>query len=88
MPSVLDQVRVVLYEPQKPVNIAGTVRAIGTAQAGLDWNLDLFGRQKAAIAQAGVTVEKILLTHGHIDHAGEAKALATTACAHSMSSRL
>jgi len=31
---------------------------------------------KAAIAQAGVTVEKILLTHGHIDHAGEAKPLA------------
>ena len=28
MPSLLDQVRVVLYEPQKPVNIAGTVRAI------------------------------------------------------------
>ncbi|MFN3433055.1 MAG: MBL fold metallo-hydrolase [Sphingomonas sp.] len=33
-------------------------------------------RIKAAIAQAGVTVEKILLTHGHIDHAGEAKPLA------------
>jgi glyoxylase-like metal-dependent hydrolase (beta-lactamase superfamily II) len=33
-------------------------------------------RIRAAIAQAGVTVEKILLTHGHIDHAGEAKALA------------
>ena len=31
---------------------------------------------QAAIAQAGVTVEKILLTHGHIDHAGEAKPLA------------
>ncbi|HEX8555431.1 MAG TPA: MBL fold metallo-hydrolase, partial [Sphingomonas sp.] len=29
-----------------------------------------------AIAQAGVTVETILLTHGHIDHAGEAKPLA------------
>ncbi|RSU50049.1 MBL fold metallo-hydrolase [Sphingomonas sp. S-NIH.Pt15_0812] len=29
-----------------------------------------------AIARAGVTVEKILLTHGHIDHAGEAKPLA------------
>ena len=28
MPSLLDQVRVVLYEPQKPVNIAGTVRAM------------------------------------------------------------
>ena len=29
-----------------------------------------------AIAKTGVTVEKILLTHGHIDHAGGAKALA------------
>ena len=33
-------------------------------------------RIKAAIAHAGVTVEKVLLTHGHIDHAGEAKPLA------------
>ncbi len=33
-------------------------------------------RIRAAIAQAGVTVEKVLLTHGHIDHAGEAKPLA------------
>ena len=31
---------------------------------------------KAAAAQHGVTIEKILLTHGHIDHAGEAKPLA------------
>ncbi|MEQ1509055.1 MAG: MBL fold metallo-hydrolase [Sphingopyxis sp.] len=31
---------------------------------------------KAAIAQAGVTLEKILITHGHIDHCGEAGALA------------
>ena len=30
----------------------------------------------AAIAQAGVAVEKILITHGHIDHCGEAGALA------------
>jgi len=29
-------------------------------------------RLKAAAAQAGVTVEKILLTHGHIDHCGSA----------------
>ncbi len=29
-----------------------------------------------AIARAGVTIEKVLLTHGHIDHAGEAKPLA------------
>ena len=33
-------------------------------------------RIRAAIAAQGVTVEKILLTHGHIDHAGAAKALA------------
>ncbi len=31
---------------------------------------------RRAVEQAGVTVEKILLTHGHIDHAGEAKPLA------------
>jgi hydroxyacylglutathione hydrolase len=30
---------------------------------------------RQAIAQAGVTVEKILLTHGHIDHAGGAAEL-------------
>lgn len=29
-------------------------------------------RIKVAIAKAGVTIEKILLTHGHIDHAGGA----------------
>ena len=29
-------------------------------------------RLRAAAAQTGVTVEKILLTHGHIDHAGQA----------------
>jgi glyoxylase-like metal-dependent hydrolase (beta-lactamase superfamily II) len=33
-------------------------------------------RLKAAAHQAGVTIEKILLTHGHIDHAGEAGVLA------------
>src|SRR5450759_1697592 len=33
-------------------------------------------RIRAAIAKAGVTVEKILLTHGHIDHAGGAAELA------------
>jgi glyoxylase-like metal-dependent hydrolase (beta-lactamase superfamily II) len=33
-------------------------------------------RLKAAEAQAGVTIEKILLTHGHIDHCGSAGILA------------
>jgi glyoxylase-like metal-dependent hydrolase (beta-lactamase superfamily II) len=33
-------------------------------------------RLKAAAQQAGVTIEKILLTHGHIDHCGEAGVLA------------
>jgi glyoxylase-like metal-dependent hydrolase (beta-lactamase superfamily II) len=33
-------------------------------------------RLKAAATQAGVTVEKILLTHGHIDHCGSAGILA------------
>jgi hydroxyacylglutathione hydrolase len=32
-------------------------------------------RIEEGIAQAGVTIEKILLTHGHIDHAGGAAAL-------------
>ena len=31
---------------------------------------------KAAAEQAGVTIEKILLTHGHIDHCGGAGILA------------
>jgi glyoxylase-like metal-dependent hydrolase (beta-lactamase superfamily II) len=29
-------------------------------------------RLKAALAQTGVTIEKVLLTHGHIDHCGSA----------------
>jgi len=33
-------------------------------------------RLKAAAAQSGVTIEKILLTHGHIDHCGSAGILA------------
>jgi hydroxyacylglutathione hydrolase len=32
---------------------------------------------RAAAAQNGVTIEKILITHGHIDHCGEAGTLAT-----------
>jgi hydroxyacylglutathione hydrolase len=33
-------------------------------------------RLKAALAQAGCEIEKILLTHGHIDHCGQAGMLA------------
>ena len=33
-------------------------------------------RLKAAAARAGVTIEKILVTHGHIDHCGQAGILA------------
>jgi len=33
-------------------------------------------RLKAAAAQAGVTIEKIIVTHGHIDHCGSAGILA------------
>jgi hydroxyacylglutathione hydrolase len=33
-------------------------------------------RLKAAAAQQGVVIEKLLLTHGHIDHCGSAKILA------------
>ena len=40
-----------------PPPFAGTVRELGTAQAGLGWNLDLFGRQRAAIAQAAAGAE-------------------------------
>lgn len=41
---------------QIPPPYAGTVRFVGTAQAGLNWNLDLFGRQKAVIDQARKSV--------------------------------
>src|SRR3546814_10398450 len=34
------------------------------------------GRLKAAASQHGVEIEKILITHGHIDHCGEAGTLA------------
>ena len=33
-------------------------------------------RLKAAVAQHGVTLEKLLITHGHIDHCGQAGVLA------------
>lgn len=35
-----------------PPPYGGTVRFLGNVQAGLEWNLDLFGRQKAAIEGA------------------------------------
>jgi len=34
-------------------------------------------RLKAAVARAGVTIEKLLVTHGHADHCGGAAELAT-----------
>ena len=34
MPSLLDHVRVILYEPQKPINIAATVRAMKNMGVG------------------------------------------------------
>jgi hydroxyacylglutathione hydrolase len=33
-------------------------------------------RLKAAVAKAGVTLEKLLVTHGHLDHCGQAGVLA------------
>lgn len=44
-----------------PPPYAGTVRFLGTAQANLNWNLDLFGRQKAAIAGARASVQAAAL---------------------------
>src|SRR3546814_16543624 len=46
-----------------------------------DWSSDvcssdLLEKLKAAAAQHGVTIEKILITHGHIDHCGSAGILA------------
>ncbi|MFN7158269.1 MAG: MBL fold metallo-hydrolase [Erythrobacter cryptus] len=34
------------------------------------------GRLKEAVAKAGVTLEKLLVTHGHLDHCGQAGMLA------------
>lgn len=34
-------------------------------------------RLKAAVAKSGVTLEKILITHGHVDHCGESGTLAS-----------
>ena len=40
-----------------PPPYAGTVRTVGMATANLDWNLDLFGRQRAAIDAARASIE-------------------------------
>ena len=44
-----------------PPPFAGTTRFIGQGQAGLDWNLDLFGRQKAVIAGARASTRAAML---------------------------
>jgi NodT family efflux transporter outer membrane factor (OMF) lipoprotein len=40
-----------------PPPFAGSVRVLGTAAANLGYDLDLFGRQRAAIAQAGASAD-------------------------------
>ena len=47
-----------------PPPYAGSSRWIGTAQATLDWNLDLFGRQRAAIAEARASADAAALDTG------------------------
>jgi NodT family efflux transporter outer membrane factor (OMF) lipoprotein len=44
-----------------PPPYAGTTRFVGTAAANLSWNLDLFGRQKAAIVGARASVRAAAL---------------------------
>lgn len=44
-----------------PPPYAGSTQFIGLAQAGLNWDLDLFGRQKAVIAQAQASTRAALL---------------------------
>ena len=44
-----------------PPPFAGSVRFIGQAQANLNWNLDLFGRQKAAIESARASTQAAAL---------------------------
>ncbi|MDB5576925.1 MAG: transporter [Bradyrhizobium sp.] len=44
-----------------PPPFAGTTRFIGQAQAGLNWDLDLFGRQRAVIAGARASTRAALL---------------------------
>lgn len=40
-----------------PPPIAGSVRVLGTAAVNLGYNLDLFGRQRAAVVQAGAAAD-------------------------------
>ena len=40
-----------------PPPYAGTDRAVGQVQAGLSWDLDLFGRQRALVAKARASAE-------------------------------
>lgn len=40
-----------------PPPYAGTERAVGQVQAGLNWDLDLFGRQRAVVAKARSSAE-------------------------------
>ncbi|MDZ7588671.1 MAG: MBL fold metallo-hydrolase [Parasphingorhabdus sp.] len=47
-----------------------------TMQAALSDPGGDLDRIKAALAEHGVTLEKILITHGHLDHCGEAALLA------------
>ena len=44
-----------------PPPFAGSVRFVGQAQANLSWNLDLFGRQKAAIESARASTQAAAL---------------------------
>lgn len=44
-----------------PPPFAGSVRFVGQAQANLNWNLDLFGRQKAAIEGARASAQAAAL---------------------------
>lgn len=44
-----------------PPPYGGSTRWVGSAQANLDWSLDLAGRQKALIAQAGASADAAAL---------------------------
>src|SRR3546814_288766 len=65
------------YHPRKPLQQNCTLLWCTSTSKGafVDPGGDL-GRLKAAASQHGVEIEKILITHGHIDHCGEAGTLA------------